>query len=200
MKLRRVVVGLEPTPQRRAALQAAAELAERMQAELIGLFVEDMDLLHLAGLPFAREVGFPSAVRRSLDVAAMERSLRAAARDLRRVCEEALERTSVPWSFRTARGSPAGALLELAAEARAATLLLPSANPPIPPLAAFLGPGVQRRRLAPALASLAETFGGGLEIHREPPDEDALRALLDAGRPVLIVSGTGEEPEPGERQ
>ena len=108
MKLRRVVVGLEPTPQRRAALQAAAELAERMQAELIGLFVEDMDLLHLAGLPFAREVGFPSAVRRSLDVAAMERSLRAAARDLRRVCEEALERTSVPWSFRTARGSPAG--------------------------------------------------------------------------------------------
>jgi hypothetical protein len=197
VKVARIVVGLDQRARRRAALAAAAALAERMQAELVGLFVEDTDLFHLAGLPFAREVGFPSAARRSLDVAALERSLRAAAHDLRRACEQALARTQVSWTFRTARGSPAGALLELAAEARAATLLLPGVTPPQPPLAVFLGPGAREKRLAPALESLAELFGGGLEIHREPPDEERLRELLDAGRPVLIVSGAGEEPEAG---
>ena len=57
MTLRRIVVGLDAGPRDRAALEAAAQLAARMQAELVGLFVEDIDLLHLAGLPFAREVG-----------------------------------------------------------------------------------------------------------------------------------------------
>jgi hypothetical protein len=192
VKIRRVVVGLDPLARRRAALEAAAELAARVQAELVGLFVEDLDLFHLAGLPFAREVGFPSAARRALDMAVLERSLRAAAREWQRVCERALEGAQVAWSFRTARGSLAGALLEAAGEERAATLLVPPTAPFKPPLAVFLGRGIDRRSLAPALDSLAALFGGGFEIHRQAPDEAALRGLLDAGRPVLLVSAHDE--------
>ena len=39
MTLRRIVVGLDPRTQDRVALEATAELAARLQAELVGLFV-----------------------------------------------------------------------------------------------------------------------------------------------------------------
>ena len=73
MKIRRIIVGLATAPRNRAVLEAAARLAGRMEAELVGLFVENINLLHFAGLPFACEVGFASATRRDLNVESMER-------------------------------------------------------------------------------------------------------------------------------
>lgn len=56
------------------------------------LFVEDLDLLQLAALPFTREVGRTSGISREIWPGAVERSLRAAAqqmeRDLRRLAQE----------------------------------------------------------------------------------------------------------------
>jgi hypothetical protein len=83
MKIRRIVVRLDPAPRSRTLLQAAAVLAGKMEIELVGLYVENMDLLHFAALPFAREVGVYSAKVRRLDVAAMERSLGAHAKQAR---------------------------------------------------------------------------------------------------------------------
>ena len=54
MKARRIVVGLGPAPQSRAALEAAAAIARLLDAELDALFVESEALLRLAGLPSAR--------------------------------------------------------------------------------------------------------------------------------------------------
>ena len=116
MKIRRVIVGLDPVLQSRALLEAAVELAGRMEAELLGLFVENQDLLHFAGLPFAREVGFASATRRTLDVESMERSLRALAKEAQRTLAAVAGRTPVQWSFRVVRGSPAAELLAAAEE------------------------------------------------------------------------------------
>ena len=48
MKIRRVIVGLDPALRSRALLEAAVELAGQMEAELLGLFVENQDLLHFA--------------------------------------------------------------------------------------------------------------------------------------------------------
>jgi single-stranded-DNA-specific exonuclease len=69
---RRIVIALEsgiPEPE----LEAAVALARGLDAELLGLFVEDLDLLRFAALPFAHEIGLASAVRRRLDPAALER-------------------------------------------------------------------------------------------------------------------------------
>ena len=52
----RILVALDASPQSEAALRAAAELAALLEAELEGLFVEDINLLHLCGLPFGREI------------------------------------------------------------------------------------------------------------------------------------------------
>jgi hypothetical protein len=63
--------------------EAASEMAGRIKAELLGLFVEDNNLLRLAGLPSAREVGIPSTISRKLDIVAMERASKVAATQTR---------------------------------------------------------------------------------------------------------------------
>jgi hypothetical protein len=101
----------------RALLEAAAELAQRMEAELVGLFVESQDLLHFAGLPFARAVGYASATKRRLDVESMERALRTLAGEARDTLAVIAARTPVQWSFRVARGTLSAELLAAAGEA-----------------------------------------------------------------------------------
>ena len=64
---RRILVALDASPHSLAALEAAAELAASLRAELIGLFVEDANLLRVAGFPFAREFGAYTAQAREID-------------------------------------------------------------------------------------------------------------------------------------
>jgi nucleotide-binding universal stress UspA family protein len=103
-----------------AALKAAAELAASLHAELIGLFVEDENLLHLAGLPFAHEVRTPSAASEPIDSDKMEQDLHLQASQARYALEEAAERVNARWSFKVVRGQVTTAVL---AEALKADLL-----------------------------------------------------------------------------
>jgi hypothetical protein len=116
VKIRRIVVRVDAAPRRRAVLEAAAALADKLEAELVGLFVEDVDLLHFAGLPFAREVGFTSATRRPLDVPAMERSLRALAKEAHEALALVARGTPLRWSFHVARGPEAPELFAMAVD------------------------------------------------------------------------------------
>ena len=117
MKIRRIVVRLDPAPRSRAVLDAAVALAKKLEVELVGLFVEDADLLHFAALPFAHEVGFPSATRRPLDVAAMERALRARAREAQDMLAFVTQRAPIRWSFKVARVAQSSGADVLVAEA-----------------------------------------------------------------------------------
>jgi len=103
--IQRILVALDASRQSNAALEAAAALAETMQAELEGVFVEDIELLHLAELPFSREIGFTSSSRRALDSAAMARSLRVRASQARAMLESVSARHKVVSSFRVTRGN-----------------------------------------------------------------------------------------------
>jgi nucleotide-binding universal stress UspA family protein len=53
----RILVALDASPASLAALDFATELAERHQAELLGIYVEDINLLRSAEIPFTREIG-----------------------------------------------------------------------------------------------------------------------------------------------
>lgn len=114
---RRIVVLLDASAPGRAALEAAAAHAAELEAELIVVFVEDVDLLHLAGLPFAREIGFPSAERRELDASSMQRALRQLADEARRSLVTLGERMPLQWSFQIAHGALSAQLLAAAADA-----------------------------------------------------------------------------------
>lgn len=130
-----------------------------MQAEFLGLFIEDAELLRFASLPFAAEVGFASAVSRALDPAAMERALRAQALSLRQSLAAALE-PDIAWSLRVARASPAEAVAAALAEGYAPSLLIPPGG---------------NVRAEPSV------------IRQDDASEARLRALLAARRPVLIL-------------
>jgi nucleotide-binding universal stress UspA family protein len=116
-RIRRILVALDVSPHSLSALEAAAELAVQLQAELLGLFVEDVDLLRLAQLPDSREMGSLSSQPRELDSQYLERQLRAQARRARRALARRAERSKVPWSFRVARGAITAELLAAAADA-----------------------------------------------------------------------------------
>ncbi len=197
VKTRRVVVGLDAAPQSRVALAAAAALASQLRAELDALFVENADLLRLAGLPFARELGFPSASLRRLDPETMQRSLRAHAAEARRALTTAAGRVDVHWSFRVARGSMVDEVLAAAAEAELAVLGLARWDREALRLAA---------RSPTRLLIMREgaAVGGSLAAlcSSEVPPHQAVRVLCDLGAALgdgLAIVLLGRDPEAGER-
>ena len=114
---RRILVALDTSRESLAALEMAAQMAKRLQAQLAGLFVEDANLFKLAELPFAREVNLGTRVGRSLDAPTIERELKAQAAMARRALAEAAGRLQIPWSFRVARGTVDAELVSAALEA-----------------------------------------------------------------------------------
>lgn len=120
--VRRILVVLHTSPQSLEALRAAVELAAALEAEVTGLFVEEVDLLTCADLPITREVGLASAVPRSYDRRDTELQLQAQARLLAGLLARAAETARVNWTFRVARGRLAAEVLAAAAEADIVTI------------------------------------------------------------------------------
>lgn len=117
MRARRILIALDGSAESRAALTAAAKLGISTGAELSGLFIEDVELLRLAGLPFAIEVGLSPEMRRSLDPADVERRFRYAAERAREALREVAEASALASSFRVARGRVVPVLLAAARDA-----------------------------------------------------------------------------------
>jgi hypothetical protein len=140
--------------------EAVASLAKELQAELLGLFIEDVELLRFAALPFAAEVGFPSASRRAMDVGTLERQMRVQARALEGALAAILGPAPARGSFRGESATPASAVQAALAEGMAPALLIPpGANP-----------RAERRVL-----------------RRPELSAELLRTLLRALRPVVIL-------------
>lgn len=115
-RIRRILVAVDSSAGGLAALQQAAELARRIDAELSGLFIEDEDLVRLAGLPFARELPAGGGEWRPLSTEVMERDLARLARELEREFETLAGRLEIPWRFRRRRGRVATELLAACSE------------------------------------------------------------------------------------
>jgi len=117
VSIRRILVALDASRASEDALEAAAAMAELLEAELEALYVEDVNLVRLAGLPFSREVGLASARSRRVVSADVERAMRVEGARARRALEAIASRWRVHCSFRIARGQVASELLAAAAQA-----------------------------------------------------------------------------------
>lgn len=113
MPIRRIVVAIDASPSSVTALEAAAELAAILEAEVLGLFVEDVNVLRWSSLPFAREMGAVSATRRRLTSADVERHLRVQAGRARQALATVQARSGVRTSFQVARGMVSEELLRI---------------------------------------------------------------------------------------
>ncbi|MBL8381884.1 MAG: hypothetical protein JNM90_02335 [Burkholderiales bacterium] len=128
----RIWVALDSASQSDRALEVAALLAHRERAELAGLFVEDVDLLRLAGLPLASEISPISAMLRPLGFAELERQLRSQAAGLERELARLARGAGLTWSFQVRRGKP---LAEAMALPAADVMVIAGRRPaaPLPP-------------------------------------------------------------------
>jgi nucleotide-binding universal stress UspA family protein len=119
---KRILVALDSSTHSAAALEAAARLAAKLSAELIGLFVEDINLMRLAELPLFGAVDATSAIVRPLNSQSMAADLRLQAAQARRALARAAERVHVKYSFKVARGQVTPELLAAALEVDLLTL------------------------------------------------------------------------------
>ncbi|MGE5240415.1 MAG: universal stress protein [Bacteroidota bacterium] len=213
--IRRILVALDASVSSLATLEAAVALASHLEAELIGLFVEDVNLLNLAALPFAREVGFPSARRRRLGSLEMERSLRAQASRAQAALIAAAERQSVRCSFRVVRGEVTAQVLEAATEvdllalgmgrprawrasstsrviassASRPVLLLTPGTPVGPPIASVYDGSAESARALLLARRLAQTESATLTVLVVARDADDAQRLRQQAAGHLAGSG-----------
>jgi len=110
-----IAVAIDCSPHSKASLEAAAEMASRLKAELIGIFVEDINLLHMAGLPFAEEIRLYSTEK--LDTAQLERLLRHQAQQAREMLEHIAQPRTLRHTFRVLRGLVPEQVMQAALEA-----------------------------------------------------------------------------------
>jgi len=103
-RIRRVVATLDLAAAPGQVLEAAARLANALNAELVGLFVEDQRLLRVAALPFAQEFGLATARARPLGVGDLERALRRQADRMRRVLADLAQPLGLAWRLEVVRG------------------------------------------------------------------------------------------------
>lgn len=113
--IRRILLALSGTGEELAWIEAAAELAAALQAELSALFVEDVDLLRASRLPSMWEMGRHSAQLRMMQADSTVRHLQAAARRMEQALHRAAELHSLRYSFRILQGKPLHTLLTEAA-------------------------------------------------------------------------------------
>ncbi|MGB5158226.1 universal stress protein [Desulfobacterium sp. N47] len=109
--IQNIMVCLDASSSSLNALQTAVDLAFRFKATIVGLFVEDINLLRLANLPFAREICFYSSQSRELKLPEIELQLRVQAERIRRTFIEIAERAGASWKFRNVRGTVTGEIL-----------------------------------------------------------------------------------------
>lgn len=114
MKARRVLVALDASRPSLEAARTAAELAQALGADLLGLFVEDQDLLRLAGMPFASQLPMLGGGARPLEREAVEAQLRALAARAREALAREASLLHVAWTFEVRRGAVTAELLSAA--------------------------------------------------------------------------------------
>jgi len=116
-KIRQILVALDSSPASLAALKQAVDLAADFEATVLGLYVEDINLLRVAEISFTHEVGLFSARSRRLEIQYVERQFKGQASKARDALAKLAKQAGVEWSFRVVRGVITTELLAAAAEA-----------------------------------------------------------------------------------
>lgn len=175
----RVLVPLGPSPEEGATVALAAALAGLLRAELLVLYVEDLDLTHALALPFTREVVATSGELRAPTARDLELDWRSHAGRLRRALAHAAAKDRVHWRLQIRRGRLES---EVADAASAGDLVL---------LAGTLGAG---RARGPAATSARRVV-----FERTGSSVLLARRRLRARGPLLVLYDGGAAAATGAR-
>ena len=114
--VRRVLAVFDAASSSASSLDALAEMAAALEASLELLFLEDLELKQVAGLPLARQVNLRTGEIGPLATTELEAETRAAEARLRRWLARIAAKRHIRWSVRTVRGE-IGDMLPLASDA-----------------------------------------------------------------------------------
>lgn len=202
-KVERIIVAFDATPLEEIALEAAAGLASALDAELSGVFVEDVNLMRIAALPFTRELGLTSAALRPFEVSALERAFRLQAGRSREQLAAIASAFNLRWSFQTVRGQVLAAVLECVREPDLvvfgkAAHGVAAKSVSLPALGRALAGEARRhgerfRRLS--LRSIALVFDGTPAAWRALAAAYALAATAQTRLALLVLAQSREEFE-----
>lgn len=169
-----------------AALDASGEsiatmrrLARALDAELAGLFVEDVELLRLAALPFTFEIGQASGTVRAVELGDVERALHREAQRLRQHIQALGMELRRHIDFSILRGS----LPHLALEADGDVLVIWPRAPARPrpgSIATLFDASAGGYRALDAALQVAEGCSERLVLVAHAESSDALQALRHA--------------------
>ncbi len=96
------------------SLKTAADIAAQVEAHLMALFIEDINLFSLAELPFARELDRTSGATRPFDRHVVTRALQADAKRIRQLLQTESEHRQITASLQVVRGHYVSAAMEAA--------------------------------------------------------------------------------------
>ena len=167
---RRVLIAFDAAERSSSGLEEVASLAAGLRAELVGLFVEDTELLEAAALPITRIMPSQARAPGALDPALMQRAFRIWSTETRKSLEAVALRWNVRWSYRVARGPVAEQLL---AQVREQDLL------------ALAATGLRRQSRSGLTASAVAA--------RAPCSVLLLKRSRDAGFPVVVLYEGSEQ-------
>ncbi len=109
---KRLVVGLEPSAPDRT-MRLAAELAELLHVELVGLFLEDPSLRDLAAIPFAREFRLLGGGWHPIELERLTGELEFAVRSAERLFVDAAKGLTTRYQFEVSREAAAQAIASI---------------------------------------------------------------------------------------
>lgn len=191
----RVVLQLRSGQPHDIALAAAFRIAQAFRSEIESLFVEDQQLLELAGFPFAREVSVSGRRTRALSREDMARELRLMAHAISRQVERRAKAADVPMRRRIVCDDPVAALATACAE-NGPWNVVALADPFMPGdgealrlifdnVTATTGlviVGPQAKRSEGPVVAVIEDMG-----HLEPMVRSALRLLREEGEEITVL-------------
>lgn len=106
----RVIAAVDASSPNAETVNRAVDLASRLGIEVAGLFIEDINLFRIAGLPMVRHLTIGSAVASPLTAEQLEADMRQVAARAASELEAAAARRGIKWSFRVVRGLPSAEL------------------------------------------------------------------------------------------
>ncbi len=112
--IHRIVVGLTSASNAERAMAAAAVLARIIEAKIIGLFVQEENMVELAEFPFARVLDFDSPKPREVSRQLMQQAYARRAAICRQALSNHAGKARVNWSFSTQQGNISAKVEEMA--------------------------------------------------------------------------------------
>lgn len=178
----RIIAALDVTRDSTGLISIATRMAVDIKAELATLLVEDIDLLRLAELPFAREIDLLSATEAPFTREVVEHTLHASSERLRTLLARDVESLPLLWSCEVVRGQYIAAALGAAGEMDMVLLNRSSRRL----LSAGWNPALRPRTVVPA-APVWAFYDGSPAGERVL--EMARHAARLGGAPLIVLLG-----------